>query len=82
MSIFELDVRAVIRQHAETLLRKRRRLIVKDDYGGEDRSRWDWELMYFLTNVVGLSSVALEWPAGTGPFVWVDQELDSVELES
>ena len=38
-------------EHERTLLTKRRQLIVADDYGGKDRSRWYRELDYFIDRV-------------------------------
>ena len=43
---------AVVREHLPVLLRKRRQLVRVDDYGIEDRSRWEKELDYFFGRVV------------------------------
>lgn len=38
-------------EHERTLLTKRRQTIFTDDYGVEDRSRWNQELRYFIDRV-------------------------------
>ena len=39
-------------KHGETLLRKRMQMIITDDYGVEDNSKWIKELRYFVDRVV------------------------------
>jgi len=56
------SVRNITFEHQKTLLMKRSQLLIKDDYGIEDRTRWDKELGYFMDNVV-LSAIAGELSA-------------------
>jgi restriction system protein len=50
---------SVIREHAETLRRKRKQMVLKDDYGMEDRTKWGQEIDYFVRRVV-LPELGLE----------------------
>lgn len=45
-------LRRIIAPHAKTLARKRSQLLVRDDYGVEDRDAWDREIERFFTRVV------------------------------
>ena len=43
---------STIRQYAPTLRRKRKQFMLQDDYGFQDRKKWDQEVTYFLETVV------------------------------
>jgi hypothetical protein len=45
-------IRGIIGNHAETLARKRRQLIIRDDYGNVDLAKWKQEIGYFISNIV------------------------------
>ena len=48
----ELNVQTIAEKHSEALARKRRRLIVQDDYGNIDDIKWKSEVFYFISKVV------------------------------
>ena len=41
-----------VKSHSTTLARKKRQLVILDDYGIPDRKKWNDEVRYFITNVV------------------------------
>lgn len=49
------NLKQIVKQHAKTLLRKRKQMIVVDDYGVEYREKWDKEKEYFLANVAEIN---------------------------
>lgn len=47
-----ISAETVIREHARTLRRKRTQLLLRDDYGMADDSKWREEIAYFVQRVV------------------------------
>ncbi|MDA3800176.1 MAG: restriction endonuclease [Kiritimatiellae bacterium] len=52
LNVLTRRVMEVIEPHLDTLQRKRKQLITKDDYGTIYRKKWDEELNYFYLNVL------------------------------
>lgn len=46
------DIEKIINKHIDTLVRKRRTLILTDDYGIKDYSKWSSEIQTFIAKVV------------------------------
>lgn len=71
-----------VEQHKETLLRKRRQLVVADDYGQPIRRNWDKEKRYFLTKIVFAGSDIELPPIGDELLPYIDELLDAHETTS
>ena len=46
------SIEKLTREHQKTLLIKRSQLIIKDDYGLDDRGKWVKELEYFVNTII------------------------------
>ncbi len=51
MKMYE-EVRSLIIPHLDTLLKKRNRFLIKDDYGFIDQTKWQKELDYFIDRAI------------------------------
>jgi len=68
-------------EHERTLLTKRRQTIFTDDYGVEDRSRWNQELCYFIDRVCDPSILAFHKERcllDETPYVLIGMEIDEL----
>lgn len=72
----------LVEQHKDTLLRKRRQLVITDDYGQPVKSKWDNEKKYFLRQFVFPDHDGELPPIGDELAPYIDELLDAYEAAS
>jgi restriction system protein len=70
---------SIIREHVKTLGRKRTQLLLQDDYGAFDESRWRGEIGYFLQKVL---LPRLERPVADGTMKAIADLVDHIASEA